>query len=320
MAQIEVAGTARTTVDDGCSPRVAASPWSSIPVLTRVSDKEFVSQYRELERPVLLSGFCAHWDACRRWSPTYFSALAPSLIVPVKTYSKAGAIEVSSWSLSAYAAFIERLRDRDAQWSMAGEIPYCHDIPLLGLVERLADDCRPFPTNSLSPWYRQHWWRYSQFFMGPAGTVTPLHFDTLLTHNLFFQISGTKQFTVFPHEHAEYCGRRGWRWFDVDPEQPDYDRFPQYRQATPITVFVKAGDVFYMPPGTIHHVRSLKPSISFNIDFHTKRSVLQALASFHKGMPRKSFYYNSITALGVVGKFSEKLTFPFYRPYLSYVS
>lgn len=72
----------------------------------------------------------------------------------------------------------------------------------------------------------------------------------------------------------------------MDPEQPDYVRFPQYRQIT-----VDAGDMLYMPPGTLHHVRSLSSSISFNIDWHTNRSVLHALAQSYRGMPRKVIYY-----------------------------
>lgn len=129
----------------------------------------------------------------------------------------------------------------------------------------------PFPLNFLSAPYRSHWWRYSQFFMGPGGSVTPLHFDRLLTHNLFFQIFGAKQFIILPPSHATYCGRRGWRWFDVDPEQPNYVRFPQYKRATPVVITVNAGDILYMPPGTLHHVRSLSTAISLRFPHGRER-------------------------------------------------
>ncbi|WP_342030085.1 cupin-like domain-containing protein [Rhizobium tibeticum] len=119
------------------------------------------------------------------------------------------------------------------------------------MVESLAGDCQPFPVKFVSPSYRRHWWRYLQFFMGPAGTVTPLHFDTLLSHNLFFQIYGAKQFTILPPAQAMCCGRRGWRWFDVDPEKPDYVRFPQYERATPAVVTVSAGDILYNRRGIV---------------------------------------------------------------------
>ncbi|ESY12747.1 hypothetical protein X751_29510 [Mesorhizobium sp. LNJC395A00] len=238
--------------------------------------------------------------------------------MPVKTLNRRE-IKVSSWLLADYARFVMAQPGENASYDARGT-PYCHDIPLLGLMENLAGDCQPFPANFLEPSYRSHWWRYSQFFMGPAGTVTPLHFDTLLSHNLFFQIYGAKQFTILPPSQAGRCGRRGWRWFDVDPEQPDHVLYPQYEQATPVVITVGAGDILYMPPGTLHHVRSLSTSISFNIDFHTNQSVLSALAQAEKGMPREVIHYNAITALAVIAKIPELVTFPLYRPYLSYVS
>lgn len=294
------------------------SGWYTVATVDDLSDGEFSTNYRDAMRPVLLRNGCAAWSACRRWSPKYFDQIAGELTIPVKTLDR-GEIKLSSWKLSEYTQFlIERLPDEDRASPRA--IPYCHDIPLLGLVDSLAEDCNPFPQNYLTPWYRRHWWRYSQFFMGPAGTITPLHFDTLLSHNLFFQIYGDKQFTIIPPSQAALCGRRGWRWFDVDPEQPDYERFPKYEQATPIVITVGAGDMLYMPPGTLHHVRSLATSISFNIDFHTEQSVLDALAQSDKGMPTEVAYYNAITALGVTAKIPDHITFPLYRPYLSYVS
>ncbi|WP_247333941.1 cupin-like domain-containing protein [Bradyrhizobium sp. 147] len=293
---------------------------SSIDIVAQLTESDFATKYRDAMRPVVLRGGCAAWSACQRWSPQYFEQAAGSLTVPVKTLNT-GDIKVSPWRLAEYVRFImERPPRADEVSSNAEAIPYCHDIPLLGLVEALAADCQPFPANLLSPWYRQHWWRYSQFFMGPAGTVTPLHFDSLLSHNLFFQIYGSKTFIIIPANQAELCGRRGWRWFDVDPERPDYGRFPQYRRATPVAITVSAGDMLYMPPGTLHHVRSLSASISFNIDWHTERSVLDALAQPPNEIPTEVKYYNAISALAVVAKIPEAITFPLYRPYLSYVS
>lgn len=294
--------------------------WAAVPEVTRLSEPDFATNYVDAMRPVLLRGACSDWTACQRWSPQYFDEVAGSFSVNVKTI-KDGQIELSSWRLADYARFImEQPSGADGISSDAGTIPYCHDIPLLGLVQSLAEDCQPFPVTFLSPWYRQHWWRYSQFFMGPVGTVTPLHFDSLLSHNLFFQIYGAKKFVIIPPSQAALCGRRGWRWFDVDPEQPDYLRFPQYQQATPIVITVNAGDILYMPPGTLHHVRSLAASISFNIDWHTERSILDALAQSSNGMPREVVHYNAITALAIIAKIPEAITFPLYQPYLSYVS
>ncbi|WP_245316744.1 cupin-like domain-containing protein [Bradyrhizobium manausense] len=292
--------------------------WQSVPTVKHISERDFAENYVDPTRPVLLGGGCSDWAACKRWSPDYFDQVAGYLAVKVKTL-ESGRIEVSTWRLADYARFLIEQAPGAGPPSGA-ELPYCHDIPLLGMVQSLAEDCQPFPAAFLSPSYRQHWWRYSQFFMGPVGTVTPLHFDSLLSHNLFFQIYGAKRFTIIPPSQVVFCARRGWRWFDVDPEQPDYVSFPQYRQVTPVVVNVSAGDVLYMPPGTLHHVRSLSTSISFNIDWHTERSVLDALAQSSNGMPTEVVHYNAVAALAVIAKIPEAITFPLYQPYLSYVN
>ncbi|MER9001964.1 cupin-like domain-containing protein [Mesorhizobium australicum] len=305
------------TFDDRPLSALKDSGWSFVQDVTELSDNKFADSYRDAMRPVILRGGCSAWKACKLWSPHYFEKVAGSVTVPVKTL-KNSEINVSSWELAEYARFV-----KDSQPCEGGDstaTPYCHDIPLLGLIEGLAEDCQPFPADFLSPSYRRHWWHYSQFFMGPAGAVTPLHFDTLLSHNLFFQIFGAKQFTILPPSQTIHCGRRGWRWFDVDPEQPDYVRFPEYKRTTPTVITVNAGDILYMPPGTLHHVRSLSTSISFAIDFHTKQSVLDALEQSNEGMPNEVIYYNAIAALSVISGISESITFPLYRPYLSYVS
>ncbi|RWM47987.1 MAG: cupin-like domain-containing protein [Mesorhizobium sp.] len=319
MDENKIAAPTQTSNDRPLST-LKDSGWSFVAEVTELSDREFAT-YRDSMRPVILRGGCSAWKACQRWSPHYFENVAGSVTVPVKTLNN-NEITVSSWNLAEYARFVtesQPCEDGDFT-SIVTATPYCHDIPLLGLIESLAEDCQPFPVEFLSPSYRRHWWRYSQFFMGPEGAVTPLHFDTLLSHNLFFQIFGAKQFTILPPSQTIHCGRRDWRWFDVDPEQPDYVRFPEYKGTTPAVVTVNAGDILYMPPGTLHHVRSLSTSISFAIDFHTKQSVLDALEHSKDGMPNEVIYYNAITALSVISELSERITFPLYRPYLSYIS
>jgi hypothetical protein len=292
----------------------------AVRVLNRISERQFIEEHLRPEVPALLSGVCAEWEACHLWTPEYFRSLAPDLRIPIKSY-RADSIDVSYWTLSDYSEFLINSAAKSHGEAASGDTaPYCHDIPIFAMVESLVEDCNPFPRQLLPSWYRKRWWRYAQFFLGPRNSLTPLHFDTLLTHNIFFQIRGRKRFILLPADQTVFCGRRDWRWFDIDPEKPDLRKFPGYRQATPIEVIVKPGDILYIPPGTLHHVRSLETSVSFNIDFHTKRSALRALAAGLRGMPIKSLYYNLLIALGVIGGVPDSIIFKFYRPYLSYVS
>lgn len=117
-----------------------------------------------------------------------------------------------------------------------------------------------------------HWPTYfrkmgpPRFWLGPSGTVTPLHCD--FDDNIFAQIWGTKRIFLAPPHHDEFLYVREANpvlfGSPVDPEAPDYERFPLARQANLIECIVKPGDLLYVPAGWYHQVRALSFSLSAN--------------------------------------------------------
>lgn len=88
-------------------------------------------------------------------------------------------------------------------------------------------------------------------WIGPAGTVTPLHTDP--HHNMFVQVVGYKYFQLFsptetsrmyPHESGLTTNSSR-----VDAEAPDDKLFPLFKAATGLQFFVQPGQALYIPPG-----------------------------------------------------------------------
>ncbi|NVM80111.1 hypothetical protein FHW83_005956 [Duganella sp. SG902] len=106
----------------------------------------------------------------------------------------------------------------------------------------------------------------ARFWIGPAGTVTPLHCD--YDDNIFAQIWGTKRIFLAPPHHDAflYVKEASAMLFGspFDPEAPDYEQFPLARQASMIEVIVQPGDMLYVPAGWYHQVRALTFSLSSN--------------------------------------------------------
>ncbi|MDZ8184110.1 MAG: cupin-like domain-containing protein [Nostoc sp. ChiSLP02] len=282
----------------------------------KLSSEEFKNNYVELGKPVIISGVISNWSGFENWSLKYFKKISPSLNIYAKKFSNKE-IQICRLTMKKY---IELIEDYEKDSDNHPLPPYCHDLPLFSLLPSLIEDVKPFPVEYLPKWYWYKWWRYCQFFLGSSNSITPLHFDCLLTNNLFFQIVGRKQFTILLPEDAKYCYRQGWRWFLVNPENPDFNKYPEYKKARPIKFIVNPGEILYMPPGTLHHVRSLDMSISFNIDWHTHKSSLTALAAVKKGMPVQNLYYNFLLTLGLAFKIPPQIIFNFYKSYLNYVS
>ncbi|MYM88875.1 cupin-like domain-containing protein [Rugamonas sp. FT82W] len=117
-----------------------------------------------------------------------------------------------------------------------------------------------------------HWPTYfdkmgpPRFWLGPVGTVTPLHCD--YDDNIFAQIWGTKRIFLAPPHHDEflYPNEANAILFGspFDPEAPDYEKFPLARQAATVEVIVNPGDMLYVPAGWYHQVRALTFSLSSN--------------------------------------------------------
>lgn len=105
-----------------------------------------------------------------------------------------------------------------------------------------------------------------RFWLGPAGTVTPLHCD--YDDNIFAQIWGSKRIFLAPPHHDEflYPSEANAILFGspFDPEAPDFDKFPLARQATTIECIVEPGEMLYVPAGWYHQVRALTFSLSAN--------------------------------------------------------
>jgi hypothetical protein len=105
-----------------------------------------------------------------------------------------------------------------------------------------------------------------RFWLGPAGTVTPLHCD--YDDNIFAQIWGSKRIFLSPPHHDEflYTSEANAILFGspVDPEAPDFEKFPLARQASMIECVVNPGEMLYVPAGWYHQVRALTFSLSAN--------------------------------------------------------
>ncbi|ARN83999.1 cupin-like domain-containing protein [Methylocystis bryophila] len=287
----------------------------------RMSGEEFAELYVKRRRPVLLKRALSGCSALSRWTLDYLRRCSGDMIVPLKSWNGAG-IAMTHMRFHDYADQLERYESAMGdRGSNAAERPaYLHDIPLKSILPEVEAALEQFPNQYFPIWYRSMWSDFAQFFLGPAGSITPLHFDSLLTHNLFFQIVGRKRFVLIPAQQLKFCYPYKWRWCRVDVEQPDFDRYPDYRRAHAVEVVLEPGDGLYFPSGTLHHVRSLDLGLSFNVDWHTQESAAAGLVAVARGMPLRNFYYNALIASGLWLGAPAKQVYPYYRSYLDYVS
>ncbi|OQK18641.1 transcription factor jumonji [Methyloprofundus sedimenti] len=274
---------------------------------------------------MVVSGVLKNCLALSKWETAYLREISGDRTVTLKQGLKdegvANLMTVTT-RLNDYLDQVE-IFETELQRNEVSAIdrpPYLHDLPLLSVLPNAANDLVGFPSDYFPEWYRSDWTKYAQFFFGPSHSLTPLHFDCLLTHNLFFQVKGRKRFILLQHDQLSSCYCYKWRWSEVDAENPDFIRHPLYRGAQIQECIVEPGDMLYMPSGMLHHVRSLDCSMSFNVDWHTRDSAIRGVLALKQGMPIKNVYYNAVIALGQSTGLSATKVLPWYLSYLNYVS
>ncbi|NRB47203.1 MAG: cupin-like domain-containing protein [Saprospiraceae bacterium] len=297
---------------------LAKTPIKQVPIVSNMDRNRFYQDFVRPEKPVLIRGLTDKWSALN-WNSDYFKENEGGLKLAVKM----GDVSKGERVPMLTSEYIQLLELHEAKLNN-GETPdnpgYLHDVPFFYLFPQFVKDIEPFPTHLFPKWYWPNWHNYIQFFMGATGSLTPLHFDTLCTHNLFFQVVGRKRFILIPAEQKDLCYMEGWRWAKFDPSHPDYKRFPLAKGIEPLEVILEPGDILYIPSGMLHQVHGLSLSISFNIDWHTTSSAWKGVMSWFKGAPKQNIYYNSLCLAGVGGGIPAKYIFPYYKSYLNYVS
>lgn len=239
----------------------------------RLSQETFDREYFRGNRPLVIRGAADHWPAFRLWSPKYFLSLFPERTVPID-YSQDGFMSYTTLDREK-STFRTELPFREASARIVDPAPgqprcYLRNVSLPDLFPELLLDFEP-PALIGDPARIT----MNHFWYGAAGCVSALHFDW--TSNFMVQVLGRKRFTLFSPADTPFLYPAGdsapsaeTDWIDlrehsrVDIEHPNFERFPEFRHASPVVAVLEPGDMLWLPPNWWHQARTLDLSISVN--------------------------------------------------------
>jgi hypothetical protein len=155
----------------------------------------------------------------------------------------------------------------------------------------LYDDIAPWPyfvqdlVTALNPtlrdvleWTSQR--EYTALFIGPEGSLSALHRDFWHTHGYLAQIKGRKRAILFSPRDSDFVYRG-----QVNPEQPDFERFPLFDCATAYECVIGPGDTLLIPSKWWHHVRGLEKSITVSHNFFNDGNLAQHMIHILRDLP-----------------------------------
>jgi hypothetical protein len=244
----------------------STSPTTQVPRIERPSAEVFRERYLKPAVPVVLRDAVSDWPASTRWSPEYLAATLGDKEVLVFAAAADGRFGIDPEHggpeyeprTMTIRTFVEKYIDADGDDDL-DQRWYIQRLSIPDTLPELLDDI-------VTPEYvEKKQVLLTNLWFGPAGNTTKLHYD--VPTNFFAQVVGRKRFLLFPPNETKRLYRyrtKAYNMSQLDPDQPDIERFPLYRGVEPIEVEVQEGDMLFLPSFWWHQVHSLTTGMSVN--------------------------------------------------------
>ncbi|HRE89772.1 MAG TPA: cupin-like domain-containing protein [Myxococcota bacterium] len=211
-----------------------------------MSAERFWREHWELNRPLVLRGYADSWPA-RRWTLSGLAERFGDAPIEVEVDRDPTRHYEGRWVTTTLSAFLADLEGRP------GNDRYCIarnknlEKALAPLLDDIVVDTELFDASRLSGG--------SSLWIGPGGTITPLHYDT--THILFTQLVGRKRFGLVSPDWVGLMLR-----LDGFYVMGDLAAVPP---GALHEVTLEPGDALFLPAGWFHRVVALDASVSFSL-------------------------------------------------------
>jgi histone arginine demethylase JMJD6 len=229
----------------------------SIDKREKLSQKELIKEYVEPGIPVIITDAVKQWSALDKITPEFFKNNYGNFTKEVKgvTYT--------------FSEFIDLMLNSNAE----NPCPYPFNLNIEYYFPELRKDLKPEivygkidrPNHPLLPRFMLYNTDVYEFFLGGAGSFFPfLHIDALYLHNQATQLYGSKDFILFSPDQVDYLypTTENPKVSPINIFNPDYDKYPLFKKATPIRATLTKGETLLFPTGWWHSTQIYGPSIS----------------------------------------------------------
>lgn len=271
---------------------------TSIDKRTDLSYKEFIEKYEKPGIPVVLQNATNVWKSNLMFTPEYFKKNFGDRITKHENreYTMSEILDIAASSTK------ENPAPYPIKFNLMTQLPEILPLmnPLhLNLARPNWLNSKIYPKNKLG--------NAIDLFIGGPGNHYSVHKDAYDVHAWLIQLYGEKEVTVFPREQEPlmYPGKSGIAASrsPISIANPDYEKYPKFKEATPLSVTLKAGEVIYIPNGIWHTTRATVHNISIIVDqvnnsnYKTwRKDIYDYKREYNK--PKAVFDYLAATVIG----------------------
>ncbi|XP_012226382.2 bifunctional peptidase and (3S)-lysyl hydroxylase JMJD7 [Linepithema humile] len=283
----------------------------------------FFREYVSKNIPLIIKGAVKHWPAVSKWSIPFFRKVLgdETVAVAVTPNGYADAVarkddgneffvmpEERLLTMSEFLDTLENTREDSIFYIQKQNSNFINSF------------CKLWSDVEVEmSWANEAFGKHPDavnFWMGDERAVTSMHKDPY--ENVYCVVSGEKNFILHPptdlpwipyenypsavykeHEsgkwtieptinetHTSEHIASSTPWICIDPLNPDYKKYPEYRNAHTLRVTLEAGDALYLPSLWFHHVTQSHACVSINywydMEFDIKYAYFRALETLCK--------------------------------------
>lgn len=219
--------------------------------------QRFKKHYLNKNRPVVLKGYGNNWVAKEKWTLDFLANLEVknpvSLEIGANNQKETNFVKEN---LKTYIESIIKEEHKDKK-----DRAY---LTLFNIFDRFPHLKEDVDLSILTQFTRKN---NIYAWIGPEGTVTGLHYDSL--NNLLAQVKGRKQVVlVAPKDNKNmYISDKfelGATSSGVDINNYDESKHPKFKDVDFFSTILEPGDVLFIPKKWWHYVKSLDTSISIS--------------------------------------------------------
>ena len=244
-----------------------------VDIVKGISDDELRDHYIKKGIPVVIKGKAKNWLAVKRWSPEWLLENYCNDMVSIFD-TNVNSIDYSVKDGKLKDVLLNMLSGNSSLYSRFNRILYDHPDLINDFDWRWLYNMRSIFSSG----------KTFQVFIGGKGTKTTLHAAS--ENNLFTQIYGKKHWYLYPPSYDIIFDppimRAPYFHSIFDPDNPDFNKFPNAKFMDTWECELSPGDILYNPPSWWHHVTNLDNSIGvgfrwFNLKDSLKMSISQTL-------------------------------------------
>jgi hypothetical protein len=225
---------------------------------TNLPHQEFIKEYVDKSLPVIITDAAKNWPAIGKHTPEFYKKNYGHIKKTIDgvTYTMAEAI------------------DRILVSTAENRAPYPFNFDIKKVFPELMPDFSPQLVygksdrihSKLMPKQLLQGTTVHELFLGGNGSSFPyLHYDALFMHTQITQVYGSKVFYMYPPSQTPnmYPYPDNPKFSQVNFLEPDYEKFPLYKEAEPIILNLLAGETLFFPSGWWHTTKITEPSITY---------------------------------------------------------